>query len=84
MTEENRQQIETTDQEIITPITTHRVKFYQLNSDTHWEDKGTGHCVYQEVLFFLRYIKTRPQIKFFLLLLLTGRRRKSRSDYCSF
>ncbi|KAI8094717.1 component of IIS longevity pathway SMK-1-domain-containing protein [Thamnidium elegans] len=47
MTEESKAQIETLDQEIVPATITHRVKFYQLNTDTHWEDKGTGHCVYQ-------------------------------------
>lgn len=49
MTEENEQHISATDQEIATPIITHRVKFYQLNVDTNWEDKGTGNCTYQLV-----------------------------------
>lgn len=50
MTDENKAQIETLDQEIVPATITHRVKFYQLNTDTHWEDKGTGHCVYQLVI----------------------------------
>lgn len=44
MTEENEQQILVSDPEI---AATHRVKFYQLNIDTNWEDKGTGSCTYQ-------------------------------------
>lgn len=46
MTEENEQQILVSDPEI---AATHRVKFYQLNIDTNWEDKGTGSCTYQVV-----------------------------------
>ncbi|KAI7896594.1 component of IIS longevity pathway SMK-1-domain-containing protein [Mucor mucedo] len=48
MTEVNEPQIPADDQEIASPTITHRVKFYQLNVDTHWEDKGTGHCTYQK------------------------------------
>lgn len=64
MTEENQQkQPSPTEQEASPPA--HRVKLYQLNAETNWEDKGTGFCVYQVVNFifdiFLRYMKkTRP------------------------
>lgn len=51
MTEVNEPQIPANDQEIAPLTITHRVKFYQLNVDTHWEDKGTGHCTYQKVVF---------------------------------
>lgn len=59
MTEENDHTV-TTDQEIATPIMTHRVKFYQLNQDTNWEDKGTGHCIYREVKIW----KTMKSVKY--------------------
>jgi hypothetical protein len=49
MTEENV----TTDQEI--SPSTHRVKLYQLNIDTNWEDKGTGFCTYQLVIKIKRH-----------------------------
>ncbi|KAI8885277.1 DUF625-domain-containing protein [Backusella circina FSU 941] len=39
MTEETQGNVEV--------ATSHRVKLYQLNVETNWEDKGTGQCVYQ-------------------------------------
>ncbi|KAI8994782.1 component of IIS longevity pathway SMK-1-domain-containing protein [Pilobolus umbonatus] len=44
MTEVNGQ--ETADPMI--PPSTHRVKLYQLNVDTNWEDKGTGYCILKQ------------------------------------
>lgn len=47
MTNENELQTQTTDPETTTPA--YRVKLYQLDVDTNWEDKGTGYCTYQKV-----------------------------------
>ena len=49
MTDDDGQQVLAADQQSTTPLTTHRVKFYQLNVDTNWEDKGTGSCTYHQV-----------------------------------
>jgi hypothetical protein len=50
MTEENQQkQLSPTEQDA--SPSAHRVKLYQLNAETNWEDKGTGFCVYQVVNF---------------------------------
>ncbi|KAI9345765.1 component of IIS longevity pathway SMK-1-domain-containing protein [Pilaira anomala] len=46
MSEETKQHKETADQEIVTLPITQRVKIYQLNAETQWDDKGTGPCVY--------------------------------------
>lgn len=49
MTEENQQKQPTSPNEQEGSPATYRVKLYQLNQDTNWEDKGTGFCVYQVV-----------------------------------
>ncbi|KAF1799349.1 component of IIS longevity pathway SMK-1-domain-containing protein [Mucor lusitanicus] len=47
MTEENQQKQPTSPNEQEGSPAAYRVKLYQLNQDTNWEDKGTGFCVYQ-------------------------------------
>ncbi|EPB86441.1 hypothetical protein HMPREF1544_06803 [Mucor circinelloides 1006PhL] len=47
MTEENQQKQPTSPSEQEGLPLARRVKLYQLNQDTNWEDKGTGFCVYQ-------------------------------------
>ncbi|CAO3651053.1 unnamed protein product [Mucor fragilis] len=47
MTEENQQNQPTSPNEQEGSPPAYRVKLYQLNQDTNWEDKGTGFCVYQ-------------------------------------
>ncbi|KAL9555421.1 hypothetical protein MBANPS3_002361 [Mucor bainieri] len=47
MTEENQQKQPTSPNEQEGSPPAYRVKLYQLNQDTNWEDKGTGFCVYQ-------------------------------------
>ncbi|GAN11169.1 suppressor of Mek1 [Mucor ambiguus] len=47
MTEDNQQKQPTSPNEQEGSPPAYRVKLYQLNQDTNWEDKGTGFCVYQ-------------------------------------
>lgn len=46
MSEETKQHMQTSDQKIVTFPITQRVKIYQLNEETQWDDKGTGPLVY--------------------------------------
>ncbi|KAI8643853.1 component of IIS longevity pathway SMK-1-domain-containing protein [Parasitella parasitica] len=47
MAEENQQKPTASAAEKEAAPPAHRVKLYQLNAETNWEDKGTGFCVYQ-------------------------------------
>ncbi|CEP14003.1 hypothetical protein [Parasitella parasitica] len=47
MTEGNQQKPTASAAEKEAKLPAHRVKLYQLNAETNWEDKGTGFCVYQ-------------------------------------
>lgn len=51
MTEESQQKQPTSPSEQESLPLARRVKLYQLNQETNWEDKGTGFCVYQVVIY---------------------------------
>lgn len=58
MTDESELQAHTPDPKSTAPA--YRVKLYQLNVDTNWEDKGTGFCTYQKVKNISHPFITRP------------------------